>query len=170
MGLNTDPSLLPLFWDGFFWAAGFLFSSFLFLGKKQKLLLIYRQVICMCFQVYGLSNIDLLRCVCMFVVPRSLPHSIFVYIARVLFVQLPLFESQTDSVLSTIFCLSVFLSECVCLCFLLLHESKRRERGKEGRREKERTTRQIQTNTTATSHSVIYFPTRHYNQIILGRP
>ena len=113
-----------------------IFSSFLFLGKKQKLLLIYRQVICMCFQVYGLSNIDLLRCVCMFVVPRSLPHSIFVYIARVLFVQLPLFESQTDSVLSTIFCLSVFLSECVCLCFLLLHESKRREGGKddEGRR------------------------------------
>ena len=139
MGLNTDPSLLLTLSFGMdFFEQRDFFSSFLFLGKKQKLLLIYRQVICMCFQVYGLSNIDLLRCVCvcMFVVPRSLPHSIFVYIARVLFVQLPLFESQTDSVLSTIFCLSVFLSECVCLCFLLLHESKRREGGKddEGRR------------------------------------
>ena len=112
----------------FFEQRDFFFPLFYFWGKKQKLLLIYRQVICMCFQVYGLSNIDLLRCVCMFVVPRSLPHSIFVYIARVLFVQLPLFESQTDSVLSTIFRLSVFLSECLCCCMS-------RKGGKDGRNE-----------------------------------
>ena len=90
------------------------FSSFLFLGKKQKLLLIYRQVICMCFQVYGLSNIDLLRCVCMFVVPRSLPHSIFVYIPRVLFVQLPPFRQGFSTVPCNIFCLFVCLLECLC--------------------------------------------------------
>ena len=121
----------------------------------------------MCFQVYGLSNIDLLRCVCMFVVPRSLPHSIFVYIARVLFVQLPLFESQTDSVLSTIFCLSVFLSECVCLCFLLLHESKRRERGKddEGRRN-EQPGKYKQTQQHS-AYVLRRFPTRQTDKIII---
>ena len=35
--------------------------------------------------------------VCVFVVPRSLPHSIFVYIPRVLFTQLPPTESRNDS-------------------------------------------------------------------------
>ena len=171
MGLNTDPSLLPLFWDGFFWAAGFLFSSFLFLGKKQKLLLIYRQVICMCFQVYGLSNIDLLRCVCVYVCCAALSPSFYFCL------HCPSFVCSTPSLWVSNWLSSqyYFLSFCVsvwmCLFVLLAAAWVEKEGEREGRRrEKERTTRQIQTNTTATSHSVIYFPTRHYNQIILGRP
>ena len=50
----------------------------------------------------------------MFVVPRSLPHSIFVYIPRVLFVQLPPFREGFSMVPYNIFCLFVCLFECLC--------------------------------------------------------
>ena len=56
-------------------------------------------------------------CVCMFVVPsrtHSLPHSIFVYIPRVLFVQLPPFREGFSSVPYNVFCPFVCLFECLC--------------------------------------------------------
>ena len=93
------------------------FHVFLKIDKiGTKNYLIKKRFLGKCFLLNVPSNIDLILCVCvcMFVVPRSLPHSIFVYIPRVLFVQLPPFREGFSMVPYNIFCLFVCLFECLC--------------------------------------------------------
>ena len=115
----------------FFEQRDFFFPLFYFWGKKQKLLLIYRQVICMCFQVYGLSNIDLLRCVCVCLLCRALSLILFLFTLPefCLFNSLSLSLKLTQfSVLFSVFlcfCLNVFVcASCCCMS---------RKGGREGR-------------------------------------
>ena len=87
------------------------FPLFYFWGKKQKLLLIYRQVICMCFQVYGLSNIDLLRCVCVCLLCRALSLILFLFTLP----EFCLFNSLSLSLKLTQFSVLFFVFLCFCL-------------------------------------------------------
>ena len=89
------------------------------MGKKQKLLIVYRQVICMCFQVYGLSNIDLLRCVCVYVCCAALSPSFYFCLHSSSFVcstSPPFRLRQVSSIRPrTLVCLFVCLCGCLSL-------------------------------------------------------
>ena len=106
-----------------------------------------------CFQVYSLSNIDPQLCVCrMFVVPRfvlSLILFLFTFPEFCLlnFLQLSLWMTQFCAILF------VCLSFCQNVCAAAWAEELERGGGGGRGRLGGRTTRQIQTNTTATSHS-----------------